>query len=149
MRQATAGAPAMKAPKWRQERQEGTRRMLAAARECIREIAAAPAPQLAEGTRHAAHQLALRAQPYVARLDALPAHASETWVAAANLVRALERIEAVTTSPEGWAGLPTLFDASTLLSAADQQTLLAQQVAQQVAQSTEAGGRGGRPVMSR
>ena len=119
--------------------------MLAAARECIREIAAAPAPQLADGTRHTAQQLALRAQPYVARLDALPAHASETWVAVANLDQALSLIGAVTTSPEAWAGSSWLHNASHLLGVADQQTVLAEQVAQQVAESAAHGGTGGRP----
>ena len=118
-------------PAQRQARQAGTLRMIAVARECIARVDAAPVPQLSEATSHAARQLGLLAQAEADRIALLPPHAGETWVAAANLVRALERIEAVTTSPEAWAGLPWLFEASHLLGAAAAQGAAGQRLTEQ------------------
>ena len=118
-------------PAQRQARQEGTLRMIADARECIAQVAAAAAPQLSEATRHTAHQVALLAQTEADRIALLPPHAGATWVAAANLVRALERVEAVTTSPEAWAGAAWLSEAQYLLGAAAAQGAAAQRLTQQ------------------
>lgn len=106
-------------PELRQARQDETLRMLREARECIDRVVAAPALQLSELTRHAAREVARLAQAEADRIESLPLHAAETWVAAAALTQAVERVEAVSNSPEAWAGMPTLFEAHYLLGAAE------------------------------
>lgn len=118
-------------PALRQARHDGTLRMLAEARECIARIGAAAAPQLSASTKHAAQQLAVLAQARLAALQALPPHTAEAWTAAANLARALGKIEAVINSPEAWAGMPLLFEAQHLLGAADAQVTAATRLAGQ------------------
>jgi hypothetical protein len=118
-------------PALRQARHDGTLRMIEEARECIARIGAAAAPQLSAGTRHAAQQLAGLAGARLAALQALPPHTAEAWTAAANLARALEKIDAVISAPEAWAGMPLLFEAQHLLGAADAQVAAAARLAGQ------------------
>ena len=132
-------------PALRQARHDGTLRMLAEARECIARIGAAAAPQLSASTKHAAQQLAMLAQARLAALQALPPHTAEAWTAAANLARALEKIDAVISAPEAWAGMPLLFEAQHLLGAADVQTGAAVLAADQRAVAVVHGRKGGRP----
>lgn len=118
-------------PALRQARHDGTLRMIERACECIARIGAAAAPQLSAGTRHAAQQLAGLAQARLAALEALRPHTAEAWTAAANLARALEKIDAVVSSPEAWAGMPMLFEAQHLLGAADTQVTVAARLGDQ------------------
>ena len=118
-------------PVLRRARQNGTVRMIEDARACVRRIIAAPAPQLLEATRHAARQLAQFVQAEAEHIALLPPHTSEAWIAAANLTGAAERVEAVTTSPEAWAGQPMLFEAQHLLGAVQAQRIAAQRAAVQ------------------
>jgi hypothetical protein len=95
-----------------------TRRMLDEVRQLIADNRSAEALQLSDATRQAAQQLAGIAARQLTVLEALPAHTGETWTAAANLVAALERVDAVIHAPEAWAGMQVLFEAQHLLGAA-------------------------------
>lgn len=122
-------------PALSQARHDGALRMIEEARECIARIGAAAAPQLSAVTRHAAQQMAGLAQARLAALEAMPPHTAGAWTAAANLARALEKIDAVISAPEAWAGMPMLFEAQHLLGAGDAQALEAARRADQTSQA--------------
>jgi hypothetical protein len=115
----------------RAARGEGTLKMLAQSRDIIAAIRNEGAQQLQEHTRHAAANVADLAGKLVERCEGLPPQTVETWAAATNLVRALERTHAAQTAPEAWGGLPMVVEALQLLGAVAVQVETAHRMAKQ------------------
>lgn len=116
----------MKAPKaHRDARRAGTVKALAEARELVSAIRASDPRHLSAGTAHAARQVADLAERHIEAARTLAPDTDGANATAHNLVRALERAEAVLHAPEAWAA-PVLAEALQLLGAAHAQALASQ-----------------------